>query len=329
MKLQGGVFTVSLDFELYWGVRDKRTVEQYHTHISGVRHAVRQMLTAFNDYGIHATWATVGFLFFNDLEHLKRNIPNRVPHYRRAGLSPYIYLARTAALDDACHFAPDLVELIQSHQGQEIGTHTFSHYYCLEPGQSLADFREDCAAAIAIAQSKGIPLASLVFPRNQWNPEYLSVLAKMGVQCYRGNESGWIRQASVGKGPSRLERALRLTDNYVNLFGHNTHELSDCTKQRPFNFTSSRYLRPYSKRAAFLDAMRLRRITRALDDAALNKRIYHLWWHPHNFGVDTDQNIAFLRRIADHFRRLKKRHGMQSLNMGELCRLSETDNATE
>ena len=327
MKPQGGVFTVSLDFELYWGVRDKRTVEQYRTNLHGVRQAVRRMLDVFAAYGVHATWATVGFLFFDDLTHLKQNIPSRVPRYRRARLSPYDYIAGADAPDDTYHFAPDLLELIQSHPGQEIGTHTFSHYYCLEPGQTLADFKQDIAAAIAIARSKGISLASLVFPRNQWNPKYLSVLAELGVQCYRGNESGWIRQASVGKGPSRLERALRLTDNYVNLFGHNTYELADCTKQRPFNFTSSRYLRPYAKNTAFLDALRLRRVTQAMNDAARNGRIYHLWWHPHNFGVETEQNIAFFKKIADHFRRLQKRYGMQSLNMGELCQLAETDHA--
>jgi len=43
-----GIFTISLDFELYWGVRDKRTIDQYRSNLSGVRSAVTQMLQTFS-----------------------------------------------------------------------------------------------------------------------------------------------------------------------------------------------------------------------------------------------------------------------------------------
>jgi peptidoglycan/xylan/chitin deacetylase (PgdA/CDA1 family) len=326
MNLNHGVFTVSLDFELYWGVRDKRSIDQYKYNLQGVRKAVPEMLRIFSENDIHATWATVGFLFFDDSDNLNRNIPRLLPKYNKKELSPYKYIKEISNLEAIYHFAPEIIELILEHDGQEIGTHTFSHYYCLEAGQSLAQFEEDIFSAITIAKSKGVSIKSLVFPRNQWNAEYLSTLVKLGVQCYRGNESNWMYEASDDVGQNKLKRAFRLIDAYLNISGNNTYDLKSCIQAKPFNFPASRFLRPYSDRLAILDGLRLRRIKNAMDDAALNSRIFHLWWHPHNFGININKNIDFLAKIAEHYDLLKKNYGMKSLNMGELCLLTRTGN---
>ena len=326
MNLEHGIFTVSLDFELYWGVRDKWSIHQYRYNLQGVKKAVPEILRLFSENNIHATWAIVGFLFLKDSEDLKRNLPKVLPKYKKKELSPYKYIVEASNLEVIYHFAPDLIELIQKHDGQEIGTHTFSHYYCLEEGQSLAEFEEDISSAIKVAKCKGISIKSLVFPRNQWNTEYLSTLTKLGVQCYRGNESSWIYKASDDVGQGKFQRVTRLIDAYLNLSGHNIYGLQDCTKVTPFNFPSSRFLRPYSDRLAILDGLRLRRIKKAMSEAAINRRIFHLWWHPHNFGINTNKNIDFLAKIIEHYNFLKKKHGMKSLNMGELCLLSGVDN---
>jgi peptidoglycan/xylan/chitin deacetylase (PgdA/CDA1 family) len=321
MKQEHGIFTISLDFELYWGVRDKRSIEQYGENLRGVRSAIREMLKTFNTNGIHATWATVGFLFFKDAAELKKYLPECLPNYKLEKLSPYVYLATTENLDAECHFAPDMVDLIAQHKGQEIGTHTFSHYYCLESGQSLAEFRDDLKAAVTVAKSRGLSVNSLVFPRNQWNKDYLAILDELGVSCYRGNEASWIYKASDNEGQGKLQRLVRLLDSYVNLSGHHTHELSHCLATAPCNIPASRFLRPYSKRLAVLDDLRLKRITKSMEDAAINKRIFHLWWHPHNFGKNTEQNIVFLNKIIDHYKVLQEKYDMKSLNMGELALL--------
>ena len=321
MNMECGILTLSLDLELYWGVRDKRSIEQYKQNLQGVKQAVTDMLHVFSENEIHATWATVGFLFFRNAGHLKSNCPVVVPKYKNKELSPYRYIERSNSLEARYHFAPELIELIRQYDGQEIGTHTFSHYYCLEEGQSLVEFIEDISLAIKIAKSNNISVKSLVFPRNQWNPEYLPVLAELGIQCYRGTESGWIYAASDNAHQSKIKRAIRLMDAYINISGHHTYELRSCTKEKPFNFPSSRFLRPYSNKFNILDGLRLKRITKAMDDAAINHRVFHLWWHPHNFGVNTSQNIGFLIKIINHYKTLKHAYGMRSLNMGELCLL--------
>ena len=326
MNLQHGIFTISLDFELYWGLRDKRSINQYKNNLQGVRKAVPEILRAFENGNIHATWATVGFLFFKNSKDLNENLPKLLPTYKKKELSPYKYIDDTSNLESIYHFAPELIKLIVENDGQEIGSHTFSHYYCLEEGQSLEQFEKDIEAAIKVAKRGGTSMKSLVFPRNQWNTNYLLSLVKFGIQCYRGNESNWIYKASDDEGQNKFQRAFRLADAYLNFFGHHTYDLPTYAHEKPFNFPSSRFLRPYSKKLAFLDGFRLKRITNAMKHAAVNNKIFHLWWHPHNFGVNTKENINFLTKIVEYQSILNKNHGMQSLNMGELCQLIKADN---
>lgn len=322
MHLSHGVFTVSLDFELYWGVRDNRSLAQYRENLDGVRQAIPAMLEAFRAHGIHATWATVGFLFCRDAEELRRSLPGRLPHYRDQVLSPYRYIERASELTPAYHFAPELIELIRQYPHQEIASHTFSHYLCLERGQSSAEFESDLHAAVTVARRRGIALKSLVPPKNQWNAAYREVLTRQGIQCYRGNERGWLYRPCEDAEESRLQRALRLLDAYVNLTGQHTHALDDGPAEPPFDFPASRFLRPWSARLAPLEGLRLARIRQAMNDAARRHRLFHLWWHPHNFGTHTAKNLEFLHRVLEHYERLHASHDLQSLNMGELCELA-------
>lgn len=315
----GGIFTISLDFELYWGMLDKVSLEDYRENLTGGRKAIPQMLELFQHSGIHATWATVGFLFCQDLAELRREAPASKPAYRLRRLCPFRYLDENDALDPQFHVAPELIDLIRGTPGQEVGTHTFSHYYCLEQGQTKRNFNDDIAQAVALAARRGIALRSLVFPRNQWNPEYLPDIAAHGIRCFRGNPSGWMYRASPDEAQHPLQRMFRLIDNYINLTGHHTYFLGKGACGEPFNIPASRFLRPYSPRLAMIEEFRLRRITRAMDDAARQGRLFHLWWHPHNFGRHLKENMTFLRQIVAHFTTLERRYGMTSLNMGEIA----------
>jgi peptidoglycan/xylan/chitin deacetylase (PgdA/CDA1 family) len=58
-----GIFTISLDFELHWGVFDKRDRQAREACYKNTLRAVPQMLELFAKYDVHVTWATVGSLF--------------------------------------------------------------------------------------------------------------------------------------------------------------------------------------------------------------------------------------------------------------------------
>jgi len=326
MPHNNGTLAVSLDFELFWGVRDNRTVQGYEENLQGVKQAVEQILELFDKYEVHATWATVGFLFAKNNEELNKIMPTTQPKYLNTNLNPYPYIKRNNDLESFCHFAPHLIKMISNYENQEIGTHTFSHYYCLEEGQSIEEFEEDIIAAITTAKDKNLQIKSLVFPRNQWNDSYLSVLIKHGITSYRGNENGWLYAARNKTDERLLRRALRLVDSYIDLTGTNSYTRESIGTSLPYNIPSSRFLRPVSKKLALFEGLRKKRITNALTKAAQNGEIFHLWWHPHNFGINTNDNIKFLEDILVCFVELKRQYGMQSLNMGEISELISSKN---
>src|SRR5450432_1163476 len=265
-KFNAGALVISLDFELYWGVRDSKALDRYRENLLGVRAAVPAILDVFERYGIHATWATAGFLFSRTREDLLAASPAVRPAYRNRRLCPYEAMGCLGADEesDPYHYAPSLIAAIRRHPFQEIASHTYSHYYCLEPGQDLGAFEADLEASIAAGRREGFATRSLVFPRNQVNEAYLDSCARLGIRAYRGNPGNWMYQP----GASTLKRLLRFADSYVALSGDNSYRPE--WRQLPVNVPASRFLRPYSRRLAAFDGLRLRRIGRDLSSAAAN-----------------------------------------------------------
>jgi hypothetical protein len=313
-----GIFTVSLDFELYWGVRDKTDLDSYKATLLGERNVIPCLLDLFAEADVHATWATVGFLFFDEKDELLAHLPPLRPGYRDRNLSPYDHVMRIGPNEqkDPFHYARSLICRILQFPGQEIGTHTFSHYYCLEEGQIVNEFRADLRAAYGAAERLGIDLKSLVFPRNQWRPDYLPACAEAGVRVVRGPRQAWMYRPKSGT-DNAVKRAFRLADTYVSLSGHNSQRPLWC-EDGLVNVPSSRFLRPFSPRLASLTTLLLRRIRRSMKHTAKNGLVYHLWWHPHNFGIHQEQNLHVLKNVLDYFGQLSQEYGMVSRSMGEL-----------
>ena len=89
----GGQFVISLDFELFWGVRDKRKIEDYGPALTKVHEIVPNMLELFRQYGIRSTFATVGLLFAKNKVEMKKFSPSVKPGYKDINLSPYMVLS--------------------------------------------------------------------------------------------------------------------------------------------------------------------------------------------------------------------------------------------
>lgn len=314
-----GCLCISLDFELMWGVRDKRTIEQYGANVIGGRAAVSRMLDIFHQHKIRATWATVGLLLCETKDEMLASLPELRPTYADSQLSNYAYLDEVGENEfkDPYHFAASLLAQVKACPGQEIATHTFSHYYCLEPGQTPAQFAADLDAAIHLAARHRITFRSIVFPRNQYDESAIAECARRGISIYRGNEASWMYRPGARADQTLARRAIRLTDSYVNLSGTNT--VSVKTNGTVTNVRSSRFLRPYSRRLSSLEPLRLSRITGAMTAAARRGETFHVWWHPHNLGANRSENLGALSHILDHFQTLRSEYGMRSLAMEDFA----------
>jgi len=317
---QQGALVISLDFESQWGVHDRVPLGDYRQNLLGERIVISKLLELFREYQIHTTWATVGFLFAETRDELMSVLPTKRPMYANRGLSTYDQIKDIGnnESEDPLHFAASLIRLIAAAPHQEIGTHTFSHFYCLEKGQDSEMFRADLQAAAAIAGKHKLPFESLVFPRNQCNSAYLPICREMGIKAYRGNEHSWVYKAKSREDETLLRRAIRLLDAYLPISGHNCYSAKVLGCSLPLNIPSSRFLRPFSKKLKVFEPLRLRRIRSDLRYAAKNRLIYHLWWHPHNFGKNTNENLMVLKDILEYFSLMRDKYGMESLNMREL-----------
>ncbi len=321
MANRPGALVISLDFELHWGVRDHITRDDaLYGRLRNARVAVADMLDLFVARHIRATWATVGFLFASTHDEVEAHLPRERPTYPRAELDPYVEAIGIDEEHDPEHLAGSLVGLISGSAGQEVASHTFSHYYCLEPGQNEATFRADLAAAQAMARQRGLEVTSLVLPRNQWNPAYTAAVLDLGFRCIRGPQRSWGHRARQGGGRSTLPRVARLTDTYVGIAPPPTTAWNDLmTPSGLCDVPASAFLRPYDPARKRLEPLRLARLRSGMRHAAQHGRIFHLWWHPHNFSQFQSENFAVLGQVLDEFDRLAAAEGMESLTMAEVA----------
>ncbi|HJL16253.1 MAG TPA: polysaccharide deacetylase family protein [Sandaracinaceae bacterium LLY-WYZ-13_1] len=315
-----GIFTISLDLEKLWGVHDSRPLDSYRGNLAGVDEVVDALLERFSEKGIAATWATVGMLMCENVEEARALAPphDARPIYKDPRLDPYRLLRddALATSERTLLFAPHLVKRIAATGGQEVATHTFAHYLCLEDGASPATFEADLEAAHRVADARGVEFHSIVFPRNQYAVEHLEVCRRQGLVAFRGNPDVDAHRPSSGVDQTPWMRAVRLLDAYLPISKPTDFEVA--VEGAVANVRASRFLRPSRREEGTLGVLRLRRVLAEMRRAAQRGRCYHLWWHPHNFGRDLEANLLALDEILTHYAYLRERFDMRSATMRAL-----------
>ncbi|MDB9961284.1 polysaccharide deacetylase family protein [Oceanihabitans sp.] len=319
MTAKNGNLIISLDFELFWGVFDVRSLESYKQELEKVHAIVPRLIELSDKYDIKLTFATVGFLFAKNKSELIEFSPKLKPTYKNLNFSPYRLIDNIGIdeSEDPYHYATSLINTIKQNNNHEIGSHTFCHYYSNELGQTKEQFEDDLLSTLKISKQSDISIKSFVFPRNQINDTYLSICSKHGITSFRGIEKHWMYNTKDTKQLENTKhRIYRLLDAYVNISGHNTHDLE--IRNGLVNIPSSRFLRPYDNRLNFLEQMKISRIKKGMTHAAKNNQVYHLWWHPHNFGKNTQQNFKALEDLFKHYQILNDTYNFKSETMTNL-----------
>ena len=317
-----GKFIVSLDFELMWGVRYHMGIDKYGDAVLGGRDAIPEILKLFSRYGIRATWATVGLLFARTRKEMLEYAPDIRPNYAQHNLSNYHAIENEIGEDeseDPYHFGRSLLDLVAETPGQEIATHTFAHYYCLEEGETPEAFRADIQSAKAIAAGGGHGLTSIVFPRNQYSAAHVEICAEENIDVFRGQPDLFAYRTMANRDVSPLVRGVRLLDSIAPVVRRldPAHPKKWCGGT---DVLASRFLRPWNASWSAYSQLHLRRVQAEMRTAAKQGRQFHLWWHPHNFGRHTRENLLQLKSILSEFERLRLSHGMESMTMLEAAR---------
>lgn len=320
--MKKGYFAISLDFELLWGLAGwtVEEIKRYQPRAEGAVGALRRIVELLSKYGMKCSIAHVGAMDYHSVEELLRDSDGIRPSYANPLFSSYESLLPTIGRDFPARlfFCPDVLEWLRGCDNVELCSHTFSHYYCLEAGQSPQEFETDVRRATEDARRKGKPFRTIIFPRNQVSSEYLKICECYGLTHYRGNFENFLYRSETTPSRFDMRRVFRLLDTYVNLSGSNTYVPEMACGGALRNVPGSRFLRPYMPALSWLEPLKVRRIMKSMEHAAHCGEIYHLWWHPHNFGLHTDENLQQLEQICRHFQTLRQRYQMESAFIGEL-----------
>jgi hypothetical protein len=314
-----GLFIISLDFELNWGVFDSISIKKYSENLNNVPKVINRLLELGEKHNINYTFATVGMLFNKNKEELLRNLPKIKPDYTNERHNSYRIIKNVgnSEKEDKVHYAKSLIEQIKAYSNHEIASHTFSHFYCKELGQNISSFEDDLKSFSKVANKNNIKVSSIVFPKNQINESYLSLCEKYGINSYRGTEDSFLYRPKAQGETALSTRFLRLLDSYVNISGANIYKPKDLNKGKIINIPSSRFLRPFHQKLRFLEGFKVRRITNGMRKAAETNSIYHLWWHPHNFGENLEENFKNLERILIVYNELSRNSDFSSVTMSK------------
>lgn len=310
-KRKKGRFIISLDYEKFWGVCFNKNINDYtKSNLEFVDTVFFKTLELFSKYNIKATFAIVGFMFLeskNDLEKFKDFRIN----YSDSNLCPYRKIK--LGLKPAPHtlFAGNSLKLLAESE-HEVGSHTFSHFYCSQKGQTKEDFKLDLELFETINAKFPKP-KTLIFPWNDVNEDYFDLISSFGYTHLRINDTESYLYNFVNN--SLFKRLLRFIDRYIPLTGTN---YSKTYKKNNLTLNShSRFFAPYLKPLSFLEGLKLKRMKSEMTECAKNGKDYHLWWHPHNFG-DGSKMLPQLEDILKHYQKLNKQYSFNSVRMDQL-----------
>lgn len=317
-----GTFIVSLDFELLWGLAGWNVpqINAYKSHVEGSRLALESMLEIFDQYNVKSTIAFVGGMNFSSKQDFELIAPQLRPHYSESIFSSYNSLIPYigSSFEEELFFCQEIIDKLSLNPNVELASHTFSHYYCLEKGQHEDEFEADIQTVRQEANKMEYPMRTIIFPRNQVSSDYLALCKLYGFTHYRGNLETFLYRSEQTPSKFSLRRILRLVDAYINLSGYNVYSSPIVDKSGLLNVPGSRFLRPYSPALSILEPFKVRRIKKSIEYAAKHFQMYHLWWHPHNFGLHTKENIKQLKRICCCFQDMHESYGMQSRFISEI-----------
>lgn len=247
--------------------------------------------------------------------------PKQLARYKSAKYSAYRWYEEEE-VDDCMLFAPELVGSILEYPDQELGCHTFSHYYTQEYGNSEQSFREDLRTAKKIVMQKlGVGMQSLVFPRNQYDERAISIAEQEGFTAVRTNPVDWYWKAPHQS--HLLKKVFRTADALLPLGKKTSYPISTIQPKQEgtaYRIPASRFFRPFEPTFPRMNQWKLKRIKEEMSAAAANGEVYHLWWHPHNHGRHQEESFRELEQILKHFEYLNAKKGMKSLNMNGLTK---------
>jgi hypothetical protein len=307
-----GRLVISIDVEVGWGTCDRAMTPRHRRALERERDIVERVLALFARYEVRASWAVVGHLLLERCRSRDGRFHPEIPRPIIRGEQRDWFAAHPLNGADPLWYGRDLVErILAATPVQEIASHSFCHVPYAEEGTTPEAVRADLAAARRCHVAMGLPFTTFVFPRNHVG--YRALLAEAGITVYRGRPGG--RPSPIR---SRLLRRLAAFFYFLAPVAARVVD-AGIDDAGLVNVPQSMALYTRTGLASVVASRSLvRKATRALDRAAAERRIFHLWFHPSNLAHRTAAQLAVLEGILRHAARLRDGGRLEVSSLGDV-----------
>jgi hypothetical protein len=310
-----GVFVVSVDTELGWGRGTLRDLVRYIPRLKETRGAISEILKMCERHRVAFTWAIVGGLLGDNSVNppFRQIMSPQVPYPQ-----PHCSRNHQISLEDGyLWYGRDIVNSIRNCQmPQEIGCHSFSHISYDEQNCSVAAASSDLEHCRKMFGALGLSCQTFIFPLNKVG--HLALLPRHGFICYRGPEPNTQSQ------PKFLPSFLRAFQLVYRVIGGPSLTRPSIVLEDLVNIPASMFFRVPEIKSLFiwrkiLD-LQVRIAQQGLLRAARRGLVFHLWFHPFQFGFRSQEMLAALDGVLSLAIKLRGANRIEILTMSQLAR---------
>jgi hypothetical protein len=312
-SIEHGYFMLSFDTELALGYYDGLPPGRFSADGRRERDAIRQLLDILDEFDIAATWAVVGHLFYERCEHCAL-----CPVQEWSGRYPTFEMVY--GTDHPLFYGADVIEMLLDRGSRhEIAFHGYTHRSFDErkttSQDALCEIKEWCR----VAQRKGIVPQTAIFPRNRVG--HLELFQGEGFIGYRGNKV----LPPISSVPL-LGKVLNRIDVALDILPPQPYDPMVDDDTGLVNLPASQWLFQLDRRIELvldrlsLYNLRIRKMVRAAERAATERKTMHLWAHPHEFR--TARDFGKLRYVLEAVAKQVQAGALRSITMADLARLT-------
>ena len=306
-----GLFTVSIDLELAWGICDIPLTAADREALAKEREIVGRILDLFQRYDMRATWAIVAHLLLQNCPHVSGKLHPDFPRPVTRARNREWFFQVSPDPSDQLWYGRDVVDIVRRAKPvQEIGSHSFCHLPFSEELTDSAAIRADLHRARSIHEQNALPFEVFVFPRNTVG--FLRELSEAGIRAYRGKSARWYHSIPV----AAVQRALNLAYFLLGVPPRTVTATVD--EFGSVNVPDSMLLLGRGGIRRCVSAETLSSMASAgLERAARSGETFHLWFHVSNFAYRTDGQFSVLENILGHAGRLREDGRLEVRTVGE------------
>ena len=282
IKLNKGIFCISIDLELAWGFVEHPTSQILKQAKELERPIIKKILSLLEKYEISASWAIVSGLLNREL-------------------------AQTKPPPLEAWYAPDIIEEIKNANfKQEICSHSFQHIYYPLVDKSVAE--ADIIQAKEIHARFDLDFISFIFPKNLVG--HLDLLAENGIKVFRSGASSE-RLARFGRMGRFLDKFIPIPPQKVFPLLHSNGLIELPSSILLIGRNGLRKLIP--------PIIYLEKVKQGIKLAQEHKSLFHLWFHPSNFYSRPEIQFYLLEKILSLISRYRSQNKIDAWPMKHFC----------